>query len=391
MVGSPAVFLVASFLGISEAVNAVSLADDEFFAQAEVLDMLLDQAHLDAARRVLAEVVGGERIRLAFVSGSLAAGLGHGLSDVDLYVALRQEDGVLELHSYRSDGFIVQVNPLSQEDVDLIASTCSGYSDTAEHRPQTTLAEADLQRCARYAIGTVLVADAGLPSTEVSVLTIRRILMNANAYLVSHLAEDSLGAIRSGDPLTALQASQMAVESALECALAACGDVYVGRKFQLRRAARARALRGILRDLRGFLCQPNHAVSLAQTADLVARRQLFCSHLVSWSLLEGWEGPVVGFPAFADRQCDGGPLRSPWVTPVRFADSWGMAGPDTGFRTRAAMIRLWHALDGRPADEAYWALISSTNGQSLPRESFDAAVHQLAHAGVAMTGGHHLI
>ncbi|WP_331742711.1 hypothetical protein [Streptomyces sp. NBC_01006] len=49
-------------------------------------DVHLGEAHLAAARAVLDEAVGRDNIRLAFVSGSLAAGLGHGLSDIDLYV-----------------------------------------------------------------------------------------------------------------------------------------------------------------------------------------------------------------------------------------------------------------------------------------------------------------
>jgi hypothetical protein len=347
-----------------------------------VPDIFLADCHLSAARAVLDRVIGAANTRLAFVSGSLAVGLGHGMSDVDLYVA--QFDGIPAARGYRQDNFIVQVNPLSAQQVARIAQTCAGYCDTAVLRPQTLMADAELQQSLRYAIGTTLV-DKGncLPSAADSIRTVRRILMNRNAYGISSFAEDALGALQTRDALTALQASLMVTEFALECALASAGDVYLGRKFQLRRLARVPALRHVRSALWTYLQQPDASADLDQAAELVLRRMLLASHLVSCALLGGWDEPLDQLPAFTDRRAEGGPVRSPWVTPVRFSDSWGMSGPVTGYRATAAMIRLWHCLDGRSVDAVHQRF-SDTNSTPIPRERLDAAIAQLVENNAAV-------
>lgn len=344
-------------------------------------DAFLSESHLAAARAVLDRVIGMDNIRLAYVSGSLAAGLGHGMSDIDIYVALN--DGVPEDLSYRESGFMVQINPVSAGQVELIAEVCAEYTDTATDRRQTGLTDDQLKQPLRYAISTVLTDRCDtLPPLKESVLTIRRILMNRHAYLLSGFAEDTLGALEVHDRLTALQASHMGLESALECALAGVGDVYLGPKFLLRRCARAAGLRDVLADAWTYLHQPSLPGSLEEVGEFVVRRLLFATHLVTYCLLEGWDEPVSRIPRFEDRRAEGGPLRSPWVTPVRFADSWGMAGPAIGYRTTVAMVRLWRALDGQPAGAVHRQLTDAS--VRVSRELVDSAILQLIETNVAV-------
>ena len=346
-----------------------------------VPDVFLGESHMAAAQAVLDRVIGMENIQLAYVSGSLATGLGHGMSDIDIYVALN--DGVPADLSYRESGFMVQINPVSAEQVKLIAEICAEYTDTAANRRQTNMAEDELKQPVRYAIGTVIIDRCGtLPTAKDSVLTIRRVLMNRHAYLLSGFAEDVLGALKVHDRLTALQASQMGVEHALECALAGVGDVYLGRKFLLRRCARAPGLRDVLDDGWAYLLQPSLPGGLEEISEFVVQRLLFASHLVACCLLEGWDEPVALIPRFEDRRAEGGPLRSPWVTPVRFADSWGMAGPAIGYRTTAAMVRLWRALDGQPVDAINRQLADAS--VRVSPEHVDSAIRQLVEINVAV-------
>jgi hypothetical protein len=355
-----------------------------------VPDVFLDETHLAAARSVLEREVGWDNVRLAYVSGSLAAGLGHGLSDVDVYVATMGGDPITEC-SFPENGSVVQITPVSEADLGLIVRICSEYTDTAATRWQTNLSDAELQRSLRYAIGTVLVDQgSGLPSTADSLLTLRRVLMTRSAFWLSSLAEDALGALQIGDLLTALQASLMAVELALECALTSAGDVYLGRKFQLRRAARSTALSEVKSDLWTFLGQPS---SLAGDAlgQFVVGRMLFCSHLVANGLLNGWDQPIDRVPGFEDRRAQNGPVRSPWVIPVRFADAWGMAGPDIGYRTRAGMVRLWLALDGRPTREVRLGLAEDAAFARVSPELLDAAIAQLIEVEAAVADSGHAL
>src|SRR5579875_1209636 len=334
-------------------------------------DVFLGESHLAAARAVLDRVIGMDNIRLAYVSGSLAAGLGHGMSDIDIYVALN--DGVPADLSYRESGFMVQVNPVSAAQVELIAEVCAKYTDTAASRRQTKLADDDLKQSLRYAISTVTTDRCDiLPPLKDSVLTIRRILMNRHAYDLSGFAEDALGALEVQDRLTALQTSHMGVANALECALAGVGDVYFGPKFLLRRCARAPGLRAVLDDGWAYLHQPSLPGSLEEVSEFVVQRLLFATHLVTYCLLEAWDEPAARIPPFEDRRTEGGPLRSPWVTPVRFADSWGMAGPAIGYRTTAAMVRLWRALDGRSAEAVHRQLADAS--VQVSRELIDSAI-----------------
>ncbi|MFF4104007.1 hypothetical protein [Streptomyces sp. NPDC001903] len=351
-----------------------------------VPDVHLGEAHLAAARAVLDEAVGRDNVRLAFVSGSLAAGLGHGLSDIDLYVATTDDAPRPEV-SYERQGFVVQLTPVSHAELDRIVRICRDYTDTATDRWQTGLSDVELQRAVRFAIGTVLVDNgSGVPEAAQARLTIRRVLMNRSAYQLNSYAEDALGALQVGDTLTALQTSLIAVELSLECVLSGVGDVYLGRKFHLRRAARSAALREVLTDVWEALRQPADLGCVQSARRIVVRRLLLVSHLVAHALLGGWDAPLDRVPRFADRRAEGGPVRSPWVTPVRFSDAWGMSGPDIGYRVTEAMVRVWAALDGRPREELLTAA-RDTFPEDVPRELLDAAVTRLVESGAAVPDG----
>lgn len=358
--------------------------NDAAIAAMAIPDVFLSETHLAAARAVLAKVTSPGNVRLAFVSGSLAAGLGHGLSDVDLYVALA--DGVPALRSYPEGGCMVQVNPVSAAQLSQIAASCAAYTDTAASRRQIGQPDPDLKRAVRYAIGTILAErDAGLPGQDDSRRTIRRVLMNRYAYLLSDFAEDTLGAVRVGDWLTALQASLLCVEHGLECALAAAGDIYLGRKFQLRRLARTAATRRVLAAGLGHLRQPALPQSVPdELAGVVVARMLFASHLVASSLLGGWDEPLRQVTPPRDRRAGGGPVRSPWMTAVRFADSWGMAGADTGYRITPAMVRVWHALDGRTAAAVHREFAADPQLSAISRDQLDSAISKLTEKKAAM-------
>ena len=344
-------------------------------------DVFLREEQMAVARDVLERFIGAQNTRLAFISGSLAAGLGHGLSDIDIYVQVT--DGDVPETNHLQAGQMIHLNRISDAQIETIRATCSEYSDTPGQRLQTDIDDASLTLAVRFAIGVPLVNTyTDLPSAEQSKLTIRRILMNRNSYECAGLAEDVLGALQISDTLTAVQASHMVVEAALECVLAGAGDVYLGRKFQLRRSARVPALRPVLDDLIASLRQPDLSMGLAEARELVLGRLLFSSHLIASALLDGWDEPLTAVPAFEDCRAQGGPLRSPWVIPVRFASRWGMSGPHIGYRVTESMVRLWRALDGRPAA----ALLSELQGSGLriSADVLEATVAQLVEKKAAL-------
>jgi hypothetical protein len=342
---------------------------------------------LAAARAVLDRVVGVENTRLAFVSGSLAAGLGHALSDVDLYVCA--EPGIeLTDHERPEGGHMVQINAIRPEELASLTALTAQFTAGPEDRWQVGRTDQELTPAVRYAIGTVLVdRGAGLPPPDQAWQTMRRVLMVTRAITIATYAEDVCGALEVGDELTALQTTTIAVGLAVECLLAGVGDLYVGQKFNLRRLARTPAVREALPLLWEAMRLPAVTRGPAQTARLVRGRLRLVGRLVADALLDGWDEPLKSLPAYREPWPAGGPLRSPWVLPVRFAQSWGMIGPDTGYRTKAGMVRLWRELDGRPVDELHRALAADPAFAGTSRELLDAAMAQLIEKKVAASGG----
>ena len=351
-------------------------------ARTAIPDQFLDASHLAAARAVLDREIGRENVRLAYVGGSLAAGLGHQLSDVDLHVVFERDVPAHDF-GYRQDGHIVQVNPISLEQLAALARTCERYVATPGDRWQNRLPDADISNAVRYAIGTVLDdRGSGMPDRETARLTLRRIQMTRKANTTAMLAEDVIGALRASDIHTALWAAQRALESATECALAGAGDLYVGEKFLLRRTARQPSLAPVFPDIWSGLTLPPITIGIAETTEVVTRRLHFAGHLVAHALLSGWDEPCAPFPEFRGCTSGGGPVRSPWVIPIRYSESWGMVGPDTGFRVTSAMVRVWRELDGRPADEIHRMLSADPVTRGISRERLGAAIGQLAENGV---------
>jgi hypothetical protein len=64
-----------------------------------------------------------------------------------------------------------------------------------------------------------------------------------------------------------------------------------------------------------------------------------------------------------------------------------MIGPDTGYRAKAGMVRLWRELDGRPVDELHRALAADPAFAGTSPELLDAAMAQLIEKKVAASGG----
>ncbi|ATL66170.1 nucleotidyltransferase domain-containing protein [Nocardia terpenica] len=350
------------------------------FAELTVADRFLDESHLTAARRVLDKVVNSVDIRLAFVGGSLAAGLGHGNSDIDLYISARTD---LREGNLSQDGYTVQVNPITSNRLEELARICAANTISEDNRWQVELGEPELKRAVRYAIGTILVDNySGLPTPAVARRTMRQVLMSRTAWYASSFAEDVAGALHIGDGLTALQASVIGVEEAVECALTAVDDLYIGRKFLLRRVFRNAALSAVSDDVYHLLSQPVGDLSLREVTEIVTRRMRFAGHLIAWSLREGWDTPLRSLPAFPDTWTHGGPTRNPWTIPIRFPQSWGLISPQTGFSTTAAMVGIWRESDGRPTDELYHALRTRDEFDGISPELLDAALTQLVECDV---------
>lgn len=311
----------------------------------------LDDDALAAAHEALRRC--GEQcpIGLALVSGSLVMGLGHALSDLDLYVATTDGSPVPS-KGFSNGGFSVQVNPVDGNKLRELA----GYADTfrvfSSDRTQLGLGLADNKILLRLVNGRVLHAEAEFRELleRLDPQVVRQLTMLRHAIHAVELQEDVRGALRHQDPLTALTASHRALLHALEAGLAGVGEVYDHEKVVLRRLARHPGTGHLLEEVWRLLnCGlPLHA-PMARVAEVAQRRSLLTSHLIGHAMLTGWEAPASRIPPF--RVADAGPIRAFDFGLLRFADGIALTGSDYGSRVSEGMARLWLALDGSPVEQ----------------------------------------
>jgi hypothetical protein len=339
------------------------------------------ESELAAARAVLARQDGD--IRVAFVSGSLAAGLGHPLSDIDLYV-VRDADPVSP-SSVPVDGHVVQVTSMSLADLDRTVRICSSYQITPSERWQQELDQRSLTLAVRFAISTVLHAGVELPDRQTRRRVLRQVLVSRAGALIASWAEDVKGARELDDLGTELVTSRIALVCALEATLAAADDLYLGEKFLARRLLRTAATADLVPYVWDLLRDPAWPPDPVASRRLVDVRLRLASRLVTVAGLDGWDSPLalVTVPPEPGDSA-GGPRRSVWHCPIRYGSAWGIAGPDSGFRVTEGAVRLWLALDGAPAEQVWQRLRAEVAGfADLSRESFDAGLARLTASGVA--------
>lgn len=305
----------------------------------------LDDQHLASARSVLDEELPGAA--LAFVSGSLAAGLGHAYSDIDVYVS---DDRLTEPLVRRRDGSSVQLTPMSPGTLDATLRTCRGFVATARDRWQVEQTEDELRVALRLAIGTVLV-DAGgvVPDVATRRTALRQVLLCRYAGLVSSLAEDVAGALAFGDVRTAQRCSSVALDHAVEALLTATDDLYLGRKFLYRRLERSDVLAPVLPELWRLLREPDLDAPAQEVRELSILRTRVAAHALAVAQRDGWEQPLRGPVRLWSPAGEDGPWPSPWVVAVRYQDAWGLVAPDDGFRVSPGVVSIWSSLRGTDA------------------------------------------
>lgn len=306
---------------------------------------------VSAAESVLHERLGGlAQIELAFLGGSFAVGLGHGTSDLDLYVVgtgLPSNDIV-----YEHGGLQVHVNPLSARMVRDLVEIGTEYRATGADRSQLSVHIKTLNSLIRLTTRRTLhvseewqeLFDTFDPNV------VRQVLISRNAIAFSVYAEDVYGALPVGDLFTAVTASQIALEAACEAALAAAGDVYLGPKFLFRRLARTQATAPWCDHLWRLTHRDIHPSSGRWPDEVraVAEDRLWGGGLLLASCaVEGWDRPLDRLPPVPSPPGDSGPRRNRYFVPVRFADGWALIGFGDGYEVTRHTVRLWRELDGR--------------------------------------------
>lgn len=314
----------------------------------------------------------------AFVVGSLSVGLGHAESDLDI-VAVHATAEAARQHAV--DGRRLDLTTVSLASWTARAEAMSRYHVTRSDRSQGELDRADMTKTLRYAVAGRLPVGGRLAGPDRDVVA--QVMIYRNAFQVASLAEDARGALSVGDPYTALLAARGALESGLDALLSAERDLYIGPKFLLRRVARSRLLGPHLPAVWELLHEPVPLDGLAGHAEGVVRRRLALAvALVGIATTQGWDGtdavPELRLPRTGPAA---GPLQDPYHCLMRFADGFGLAGPNTAYELNGHMASLWSLCTGEPLTAVH-AEFTRLVGPDVTLAELGEAISALAELGV---------
>ncbi len=352
-----------------------------------VPDVTFSESQLAVARSVLECDMGGSaQVELAFLGGSLAAGLGHATSDVNLYAVGQAPAGTAAV--FRSGGVVVRALALRSCAVHARLQLADAYRMTDAKHPQATASWGDLSALVDMTLGRVLYASPQWRQLMADLRTnaVRELLIARHAADGAAAVSEAFGALISGDLYTAYSVSEMALVSACEAMLCAAGDLYFGRKYLSRRLSRVPMEQQCRDELTRLLNFP-WLVADGQDSQAVRRlvddRLLAANMLLASAVLEGWESdsgqPVHAVPAAGS---SGGPRRSPYFAPVRYADGFTLAGPGAAYDVSEPTLRLWRRLDGRPLGELMCVLAKHEPQLAvLGLDDIDQAVQTLRRIG----------
>lgn len=318
-------------------------------------DMGMGPEHIKYAGEFVDGLPYRDQIVAALATGSRAAGLAHARSDLDIIVVLAADEDRNRCRTYpkRHRDMTVDTDVLALSDVksQLDAQRARDAAQILDRGRYALANYSGWSTLVRLVIGHVVTATPAarglLESFDRD--AVRRSVMVHAALCLATFAEDAKGSIECGDLATALAASEEAVRYGAEVSLTALDDLYIGRKYLMRRMARHESLAALLEcdEMSG---QPSISCPYNEITGLVRRRLLLAGHLAGHALTTAWQRPVAAFPPFVLR--DTGPIRDPYLIPVRWPGGVGlMTGVDVvrSFSEEAAV--LWNLLDGRPVSD----------------------------------------
>ncbi len=317
--------------------------------ESAVPDVHFTERQIAAVRYVVEHRLGGQA-ELAFLAGSLAVGLGHGTSDVDVYAV---GDGLPEQErGYEHDGVLVHVTRLDGGLVRRLAATGARFTATGSDREQYLLDYKVHNALVRLTTGYRITATPEWQDVLSALRrdVVRQILIARHANVFAAFAEDVWGALLSGDRYTAATASTIALENAAEALLAAAGDIYFGPKFLFRRLRRTEVTSAWAAELWRLLNQ-GFARGLDDLEAVVAHRLRVGNLLLAWCVTEGWDKPLRQLPAPESVAAGETSRRSPYFATVRFSDGIALMGPDRGYAVAESVLRAWRDADRFGLDE----------------------------------------
>jgi len=301
----------------------------------------------------------------AFVSGSVAVGLGNAASDIDLSVVVDALPSSGLGPQPLSAGRRIDVGYVTPRGLERMARRVRRLRVSRLDRRQLKLTKEALQASVRFATSIDLRPSPFITDLRASIdsADLRRILMAYAAGRMANCLEDTYGAVHDADWPTAVEASTEVVAEACELALACYGDLFVSptHKFLSARLGRHERLASLrapawrLRHDAGTIPDARTPDAASRASAAVRSRLWFSGWLAGTCLVDGWDDgtpPPLGRPPRSAGQAGNGPQRNPFFGLMRFKEGLAMYGPDpgVGFDVSEETAKLWLLLDGSTVD-----------------------------------------
>jgi hypothetical protein len=305
---------------------------------------------LEVARNLALPLATATGVEAAFLAGSLTAGLGNAASDVDLYTLGP------ELPSIRNqvfaDSMRVDVHCMPTSEFELaIRHVVAGRLPSDGSAP--VVAERDLMLAVYLTTGEVLL-DRGALAPLVSEMhdnaaLLRRLVISHWLTKAYFELEDLAGLVGESDWQAAAMVSRELQIVAGKALMAACGDLYAGRKWLWRQLARS-APESF--PVQRFATTMQVVLRAGREAEVLTEvRHLAQTCLVAAATL-GWQGiPMWRWPRW--HPGDGGLVRNDLLSVRVYTDAVLLAFPD-GRRVRLGhdVALVWGLCDGVPTERA---------------------------------------
>jgi hypothetical protein len=302
---------------------------------------------------VLTALGGSTTVRFAALSGSLAAGLGHSASDVDIHVVLRNRGADPPPRVRKIDGRRVQLTFINADLIGRAASMTESLVAAPAARGPYGWSQSELWNVFRLVCSRILLADGDLRAQfdNISRTNLRQIMMGVFSQQAARAAEDTAGMLReNANSLIAYDTAAQGLRAACEVSLVAIGDFYAQPKFLTARLSRSIVHQDVWPRLWGIFQMPGDPFARRVWKQGALDAIFWAQHLVASSLLEGWDQPLKLIPV-TQRHSDG-PLRSPGFGLIRYPESWSLAGGERSYKVNEGFARVWLSLDGKAESTA---------------------------------------
>lgn len=309
---------------------------------------------LSYCSNAIEQLGGTEKFDFVIASGGRISGFHHGFSDLDLYFC-PVGDYDVPRHLIDVDGCVVQFNRVPREVAAQLAFGMRSFTYSIGNRTQFRLFDQHRKLISRIVTATrVWVSDDGRATLDaIRPDVYKRLAMALWGRQTGRLLEDVVGGLDVGDLAIACRAASEALMAALECGLAATGDLHSGDSLLWRRFANNAVLSPLQPEVFGLsaaLCDPTDP-GITRTIRSACR---LASVVATTAQLDGWDGEwrelsiTAGeladpAPAFAGAPGADRPLTNPFHVLLRYADGLAIDGPDRALRCDERTARVWMA------------------------------------------------